>query len=736
MRKYRIILTLTALVCSVSLSAGTPVYKDSGAPVEQRVEDLLQRMTLREKILQISQGFTGTNDNPNNVMENFKNFPPEIGSLIYYSNTSELGNMLQKEAVEGTRLGIPILFGYDAIHGFITEFPIPLAQAASFNPELAARANEICARECYDAGVHWTFSPMVDIARDPRWGRVMEGYGEDPYLASRFAEAVVRAYQGDDPSQPGRILSCLKHYVGYGASEAGRDYTAVDMSRQTLWDTYLPPFRAGVDAGALTLMGAFNTLNGVPASANHYTLTDILKEEWNFDGFVVSDWGSVEQLVIQRAASDLKEAAEKSINAGMDMDMCDNVFIDNLEELVQEGKVSVATIDEAVRRVLRVKFRSGLFENPYRDVLEADSVVSEQKFALAQELAQESMVLLKNDGVLPLSPESAIALIGPIAEDKDIVLGGWRSHSDPKHSVSIREALEVEFPAGRILYSQGCDVAGSGTDNEHPYGHIRDEAYGYDYSQAVRAARKSDVVVLCLGEGKFWTGENKTRASISLPDEQVALFDELCRLGKKIVVVVEAGRPLDLTPVESKASAILYMWCPGHRGGPAVAGILSGRYNPSGKLPMTFPYGIGQVPIYYNHRASCRYSPWGDYIDGTPMTPLYDFGYGLSYSTFEYSEITINGLTATVSVTNTSARDGKETVLWFVSDPSCSIARPVKEMKFFEKKLIKAGETVEFVFNMDKVRDLGYVDSDGKAFFEGGSFVISAGGQTLNFEVY
>lgn len=714
------VLGLMKLALSASLYAGTPIYKDAGAPVDLRVEDLLSRMTLREKIFQISQGFTGTNDNPNNVMENFKNFPPETGSLIYYSNTSELGNMLQKKAVEETRLGIPILFGYDAIHGFITEFPIPLAQAASFNTELAGKANEICARECYDAGVHWTFSPMTDIARDPRWGRIMEGYGEDPYLASRFTEAVVRAYQGDDPSEPGRIAACLKHYVGYGASEAGRDYTAVDISRQTLWDTYLQPFKEGVQAGALTLMSAFNTLNGVPASANRYTLTDVLKNKWGFGGFVVSDWGAVEQLLIQGAATDLKECAAKSINAGLDMDMCDNVFVNHLEDLVAEGQVPESAIDEAVRRVLRVKFLLGLFENPYREVVDADEVVSEQKFAIAQELAQESMVLLKNDGVLPLSPDAEIALIGPIADDCDIVLGGWRSHSDPKYSISILDAVQEEFSDGKVLYAQGCAVAGSGTD----------------FLQAVRVARKCDVVVLCLGEGKFWTGENKTRSSISLPENQLALFDRLCGLGKKVVVVVESGRPLDLTPVESKAAAILYMWCPGHRGGPAVAGILSGRYNPSGKLPVSFPYGIGQVPIYYNHRAKCRLDSWGEYIDGTPLSPLYDFGYGLSYSDFQYSEITLDGLTAKVSVTNASDRDGKETVLWFVSDSSCSIARPVKELKYFEKKLIKAGETVEFVFAMDKVASLGYVDSEGNEFFEGGTFVIAAGDKSLRFEAY
>lgn len=703
-------------------------YKDSRLPVERRVEDLLKRMTLQEKILQISQGFTGSNDNPNNVMENFKKFPPETGSLIYYSNTSELSNMLQRKAVEETRLGIPILFGYDAIHGFITEFPIPLAQAASFNPELAGKANEICAQECYDAGVRWTFCPMTDIARDPRWGRIMEGYGEDPYLASRFTAAAVKAFQGDDPSVPGKIGACLKHYVGYGASEAGRDYTAVDISNQTLWDTYLQPFKAGVEAGALTLMSAFNTLNGIPASANHYTLTEVLKQKWGHTGFVVSDWGAVEQLVLQGYAADKKESGALAINSGMDMDMCDNVFITYMEDLVKEGKVSEETIDEAVRRVLRVKFLLGLFEHPYGKVISPEKVVNAEKFALIEDLAQETMVLLKNDGVLPLAPETRIALIGPVAADKEIILGGWRSHAEPENSISILEAMQTEFGAGNISYARGCTV----TDSEHLAKESRKK--DNDFSEALGAAEEGDVVVLCLGEGDSWTGENKTRSSISLPEDQLELFDQLYGKGKKIVVVVESGRSLDLTPIADKAAAILYMWCPGHRGGPAVAGLLSGRYNPSGKLPVTFPYGVGQIPIYYNHRDRARRGFWGEYFDGTPLEPLYDFGYGLSYSNFEYSAITLDGLTAKVSVTNTSERDGKETVLWFITDPSCSVARPVKELKYFEKRLIKAGATEEFVFNIDKLRDLGYVNQDGDSFFEGGKFILSTSDRKLEFD--
>ena len=716
--------------CS-SDGAKTPLYKDASAPVEKRVEDLLSRMTFEEKVWQLTQGFIGKNDNPNNVAHNFDKVPPTVGSLIYYGETAEMGNILQHIAVDSTRLGIPIIYGYDAIHGFHTEFPIPLAQAASFNTDLAGEANRITAQECWQAGVHWSFSPMTDIARDPRWGRVMEGYGEDPYTASRFTAATVKAYQGEDPSQPGHIAACLKHYVGYGASEAGRDYTAVDISRQLLWDTYLQPFQAGVEAGAMTLMSSFNTLSGVPASGNRYTLTDVRRNHWGHDGFVVSDWGAVEQLILQGMAADREEAGEIAINAGLEMDMCDFVYPEVMQKLVDEGRVKMATIDECVRRILRVKFRLGLFENPYREVVEPAAEFSEKKFAIVEQLAQESMVLLKNNGVLPLRKDARVAVIGPIADDKDIVLGGWRSHSKPEQTISILEAMRNEF--GKVAFAKGCEVSSSAKTKDDPFGFISGKAH-LNLSEALSAAAQSDVIVLCLGEGKFWTGENKTRASISLPDEQMMLFDALCKTGKPVVAVIESGRPLDLREIDAKAAAVLDMWCPGHRGGPAVAGLLSGRYNPSGRLPITFPAGLGQVPIYYNHRDRCRRGIWGEYIDGTPLEPLYSFGHGLSYSTFDYGDITLDGLTARVKVTNTSDRDGKEVVMWYLTDSACSIARPVKELKFFEKRLIKAGATEEFVFEMDKMRDLGYVNAEGQRFFEGGKFILTCGGKTFEFD--
>ncbi|MBR0300245.1 MAG: glycoside hydrolase family 3 C-terminal domain-containing protein [Bacteroidales bacterium] len=697
------------LLLAVCCNEEKTIYKNPDAPIEKRVEDLLRRMTAEEKIWQLTQSRLGGNDNPNNVMRGDEHIPPIVGSMIYTSETAELGNAMQRIAVDSTRLGIPILFGYDAIHGFNSCFPIPLAQAASFNLELAGRANEITAQECREAGVRWNFSPMTDIARDARWGRVMEGYGEDPLLAASFCAATVKAYQGDDPSQPGRIAACLKHYVGYGASEGGRDYAATDISLQSLWDTYLPPFHSGIDAGALTVMSSFNTLNGVPTTASHYLLTEVLRERWGHEGFVVTDWAAVKQLVNQGAADNLKDACRIAFNAGAAMDMCDYVYPKHMQELIDEGAIKMKDMDEAVRRVLRVKFRLGLFEHPYADPSGSEAMSPAAKAELFEDLAQESMVLLKNDGILPLRQGCRITLAGPIADDKDAVLGNWRAHAKTDRSVSILEGMSTEFGSG---------VRIAKTDAE-----------------ALSLARSSDVVVLCLGEPSKWSGENKSRASISLPAEQEELFFKLAATGKPIVVTVESGRPLDLSRINEKAAAILYTWCPGHMGGPAVAGLLSGRHNPSGKLPLTFVHDKGQIPLYYNHRNPSRRGDQGIYIDGVPVTPLYDFGYGLSYSKFEYSDLKLDGLTARVSVTNTSDRDGKEVVLWYITDPACSITRPAKELKHFEKRLIKAGQTEEFVFEIDKMRDLGFVDSEGRPFFESGRFILMAGDQMLEFNL-
>lgn len=715
MRKLSVMVSI-ALTVSGCADLSHAVYKDPDAPVEKRVRDLLRRMTFEEKVWQLSQGVLGKNDNPNNQGIN-RNTSPMIGSLISMVEDSRETNEFQRKALEETRLGIPVLMGYDVIHGQRTIFPVPLAQAASFNPDLTYKSCRIAAAEAWASGIDWTFSPMIDICHDPRWGRVMESYGEDPHVNSIFCVAAVKGYQGDDLSAAGNIASCLKHFVGYGASEAGRDYFPSDMSWQVLWDTYLQPYEAGVKAGAATLMSSFNTLCGIPASANHYTLTEVLKEKWSHKGFVVSDWKAVEQLILQGVAEDRKEACEKAFNAGVEMDMFDFVYVDEMKGLVDEGKIKKRDVNDAVRRILTLKFQLGLFDNPLRPETEPGDFLKPEYISIAEELAQESMVLLKNeDNVLPIRKESRVALIGPIVDEQAAILGNWRAKAHIGDAVTIHEGMNREFQ--RLIYSKGCDIDG-------------DDRSGF--GSAVAAARESDVVILCLGEGDKWTGEDCSRSSISLPQIQEDLFFELVRTGKPVVVVIESGRPLDLTRIAPKSAAIMYMWCPGICAGSALAGLLSGRYNPSGKLPVTFPYTLGQVPVYYNYRERSRRGDYGQYKDGIPLTPLYGFGHGLSYSQFEYSDISLNGLTASVKVTNSSTVDGKETVLWFVQDPYCSIARPVMELKHFEKRLIKAGETEEFIFRLDKLHDLGFVDSNGDRFFEPGLFRLFTSDKKIEF---
>ncbi|WP_288148464.1 glycoside hydrolase family 3 N-terminal domain-containing protein [Bacteroides acidifaciens] len=724
-------LCLLGMVCTLSAKdkKGEALYKDAKAPIEKRVDDLLSRMTLEEKVMQLNQYTLGRNNNVNNVGEEVKKVPAEIGSLIYFEATPELRNNMQKKAMEESRLGIPIIFGYDAIHGFRTVYPISLAQACSWNPDLVEQACAVSAQEARMSGVDWTFSPMIDVARDPRWGRVAEGYGEDPYANGVFGAASVRGYQGDDMSAENRVAACLKHYVGYGASEAGRDYVYTEISRQTLWDTYLLPYEMGVKAGAATLMSSFNDISGVPGSANPYTMTEILKNRWRHDGFIVSDWGAIEQLKNQGLAATKKEAARYAFTAGLEMDMMSHAYDRHLKELVEEGKVSMAQVDEAVRRVLLLKFRLGLFERPYTPVTtEKERFFRPQSMDIAARLAAESMVLLKNENnVLPLTDKKKIAVIGPMAKNGWDLLGSWRGHGKDTDVAMLYDGLAAEF-AGKaeLRYALGCNTQGDNREG---------------FAEALEAARWSDVVVLCLGEMMTWSGENASRSSIALPQMQEELAKELKKAGKPVVLVLVNGRPLELNRLEPVADAILEIWQPGVNGALPMAGILSGRINPSGKLAMTFPYSTGQIPIYYNRRKSGR-GHQGFYKDIT-SEPLYPFGHGLSYTEFKYGTVTPSAtkvkrgekLSAEVTVTNIGARDGAETVHWFISDPYCSITRPVKELKHFEKQFIKAGETKTFRFDIDLERDFGFVNEDGRRFLETGEYNIHVLGQTVKIEL-
>ena len=718
---------MVAFGCS---SEKSPIYKDASADIEARVNDLVNRMTLEEKILQLNQYVLGINTVENNFGEMVKDIPVEIGSLIYFNDHAEVRNAMQKKAMEESRLGIPILFGHDVIHGYRTTYPIPLALACSWNPELVRQASEVAAQEAYDCGVNWTFSPMVDVSRDPRWGRVMECFGEDPYTNAVFCEAVVKGYQGDDMSEKNRIAACLKHYVGYGASEAGRDYVPTEISDQTLWDTYLPPFEAGVKAGAATLMSAFHTISGIPASANHYILTEVLKEKWQHDGFVVSDWGAVEQLRYQGMAEDEKEATMLAFNAGIEMDMADRMYQKYLAALLEEGKVDMKLVDESVRRVLRVKFRLGLFEQPYvEEKPESEMYLLPKSLEIAEKAAAESMVLLKNENsVLPLEDVGTIAVIGPVASDSTQHLGNWGARARAEDVVGIVQGMCEEYAGkSKILTAKGCDFEGEDKSG---------------FAEAVRVAKASDVVVVCLGHKGSWSGENQSRSTIEIPKIQEELFSAVEATGKPVVVLVTTGRPVELPRIEKKADAILQTWHSGVRAGKAIAGLLSGRYNPSGKLAMTFPYSTGQIPVYYNRRHRARTGNQGLYKDIT-SEPMYPFAHGLSYSTFEYGKLTVSAdklkegetISAEVTVKNTSQRDGLETVHWFVKDPYSHITRPVKELKYFEKKLIKAGENVTFRFEINSLRDLGFVNREGKKYLDKGEYRIMVGDQSVSIYV-
>lgn len=733
MRKKVLILGLCLLGVTHSLSSkdkkSIPLYKDAKAPIEKRIDDLISRMTLEEKVLQLNQYTLGRNNNVNNVGEEVKKVPSEIGSLIYFDINPELRNSMQKKAMEESRLGIPIIFGYDAIHGFRTIYPISLGQACSWNPGLVEQACAVSAQEARMSGVDWTFSPMIDVARDPRWGRVAEGYGEDPYTNGVFAAASVRGYQGDDMSAENRMAACLKHYVGYGASEAGRDYVYTEISAQTLWDTYLLPYEMGVKAGAATLMSSFNDISGVPGSANPYIMTEILKKRWKHDGFIVSDWGAVEQLKNQGLAATKKDAAQYAFNAGLEMDMMSHAYDRHLKELVEEGKVTMAQVDESVRRVLRVKFRLGLFERPYTPVTnEKDRFFRPQSMAVAAQLAAESMVLLKNDNqILPLTNKKKIAVVGPMAKNGWDLLGSWCGHGKDTDVEMLYDGLTAEFGGdAELRYAMGCKPQGNDRSG---------------FAGALDVARWSDVVIVCLGEMLTWSGENASRSTIALPQIQEELVKELKEAGKPVILVLSNGRPLELNRMEPLCDAILEIWQPGINGARSMAGILSGRINPSGKLAMTFPYSTGQIPIYYNRRKSGR-GHQGFYKDIT-SDPLYPFGHGLSYTEFKYGTVTPSAtkvkrgdkLSAEVTVTNTGARDGAETVHWFISDPYCSITRPVKELKHFEKQLIKAGETKTFRFDIDLERDFGFVNEDGKRFLEAGEYHILVQGQTIKIEL-
>jgi beta-glucosidase len=702
------------------LASGLPVAASSQtSAIDQRIDDLLSRMTLDEKVGQLVQYSGFTDDRAADIREG------RIGSLLNVTG-AENANRVQRIAVEESRLGIPLLFGLDVIHGYRTIFPIPLATASSWDPELVTSIETIAAREARASGVHWTFAPMIDIARDPRWGRIVEGAGEDPYLGSVMAAARVKGFQGDDVSATDRILACLKHYVAYGAAIGGRDYNSVDMSERLLREVYLPPYKAGVDAEAATVMSAFNLLNGVPTSANKFTINRILRGEWGFDGFIVSDWNSVGELIVHGYAADERDAARLALEATVDMDMMGGIYERQLADLVRSNVVSEAALDESVRRVLRAKFMLGLFDNPYADpATEAAVILRDDHVAAARDAARKSMVLLKNEGaLLPLADDiSSVAVIGPLADNQNDPLGAWHTMGRPQDVVTVLAGIQHRVaPTTTVTYAQGSTVIGPETDG---------------FAEAVEAARNADVAIVVVGEREFETGEAASRASLDLPGVQQQLIEAVHETGTPVVAVIMSGRPLTIPWLAENVPAILQAWHPGIQAGNAVSDLLWGDFNPSGKLAVSFPRSVGQVPVYYNHdntgRPATEARFTSKYLD-LPVTPLYPFGHGLSYTAFEYGDLALSADTITANdtlyvsatVTNTGDVAGAEVVQLYIRDLVASVVRPVKELKGFTKVYLEPGEQQTVQFALRPI-ELGFFDQDMLWVVEPGVFNVWVG---------
>jgi beta-glucosidase len=714
------------------------VNRTSQASIERRINALLARMTLEEKLGQLQQldGHADGNFRPEHLDLVRKG---QLGSFLNVRGVKNT-NAVQRVAVEESRLKIPVLFGFDVIHGYRTIFPIPLGEASSWDTRAMERSASIAAKEAAAAGVRWTFAPMVDIARDPRWGRIAEGAGEDSYLGSQIARARVLGFQGTDFSAPDKIMACAKHWVAYGAAESGRDYNTTDISEVTLREVYFPPFKAAVDAGVGTFMSAFNDLNGVPTSANPFTLTQVLRREWKFDGFVVSDYESVKELMNHGLAATESDAARAGINAGVDMEMVSRLFNKYGAELIREGKVSQATLDEAVRRVLRIKFRLGLFEHPYADeARERTNIFSAENVAAAREIAGRSMVLLKNEReTLPLNKTlKSIAVVGALADSQKDIIGSWTGDGKAEDAVTVLAGIKAKVsPQTKVSYAKGCEITGDSADG---------------FAEAVRVAREANVTLVVVGESAEMSGEAASRSSLDLPGRQLDLIKAIHATGKPYAVVLMNGRPLTINWVAENSPAILETWFAGTQAGNAIADVLFGDVNPGGKLPVTFPLSVGQIPIYYNHKNTGRPPDVNNkytskYLD-VPVTPLYPFGFGLSYTQFQLTNLQLsarsilrNGrLTASVEVENTGKRAGDEVVQLYVRDMAASRTRPVRELKGFERITLRPGEKRRVQFTLAP-EQLGFYNREMRYVVEPGEFKVfvgnsSVGGLEASFEV-
>lgn len=742
--------TIGLLFSSCSQSQSVVKKETKALRFDMKADSILKLMTLEEKIGQLNQynGFwdvTGPSPKEGQAALKYDHLKKGlVGSMLNVKGTKEV-RTIQKIAVEQTRLGIPLIFGFDVIHGYKTISPIPLAEAASWDMDAIRRSSEIAAEEASAVGLNWTFAPMIDISRDARWGRVMEGSGEDTYLGSRIAEARIKGFQGNDLASGKSLAACAKHFAGYGFSESGRDYNTVDISESTLENVIFPPFKAAVNAGVKTFMNSFNDLDGIPATGNAYLQRKVLKGDWNFGGFIVSDWGSISEMIPHGYAKDNKHAAELALNAGSDMDMESYAYIGHLEALVKEGKVKESLIDDAVRRILKVKFELGLFDNPYKycDEAREKATVGKAEFHnVVLDVAKKSIVLLKNQNdLLPLSKSGQkIGLIGALANDKTSPLGSWRIGADDGTAISVLEGMQ-KYKGNTLTYAKGADLI----TNEPKFGselHINmtDKS---GFAEAIALAKKSDVVVLVLGEHGLQSGEGRSRTDIGLPGVQQELLEEIYKVNKKIVLVLNNGRPLALPWAADNIPAIVEAWQLGTQSGNAIAQVLYGDYNPSGKLPMTFPRSVGQVPIYYNHKNTGRPTMnepesvfWSHYID-EKNTPLYPFGYGLSYAKFNYSDLKLNrnsfskngSAVVSVTVKNTGKVAGKEVVQFYIRDLIGSVTRPVKELKGFEIIELKPNEQKTVTFTINE-KTLEYFTANKKWEVEPGDFKVFVGGNS------
>ncbi|WP_418509839.1 beta-glucosidase BglX [Corallibacter sp.] len=743
------ILSLSIIFTGCDSNKQKQTTRHMNTEIDKKVDSLLKLMTIEEKVGQMNQynGFwdvTGPAPEGGSAEKKYEHLRNGwVGSMLTVRGAKEV-RAVQKIAVEETRLGIPLIIGFDVIHGYKTLSPIPLAEAASWDLKAIEKSASVAAAEASASGINWTFGPMVDIGRDARWGRVMEGAGEDPFLGSLIAQARVKGFQGDDLSAVNTIAACAKHFAAYGFAEAGKEYNTVDIGTSTLHNIVLPPFKAAAEAGVRTFMNSFNELNGVPVTGSSYLQRDILKGEWGFNGFVVSDWASINEMISWGHAKDKREAAKIAAIAGSDMDMEGNVYVEELAQLVKDGVVEEAILDDAVGRILKVKFELGLFDDPYKycdETREKEVIGSKKHREAVLDMAKKSIVLLKNkNNLLPLKKEGQkIALIGALASDKSSPLGSWRIASDDETAVSVLEGMQ-KYTGNSLNYVKGPDVALETTTFLHEVKLNTTDTSGLE--EAINAAKSSDVVVMVLGEYGFQTGEGRSRTNLQLPGVQQELLEAVYKVNPNIVLVLNNGRPLAISWADEHIPAIVEAWQLGTETGNAVAEVLYGDYNPSGKLPMTFPRNVGQVPIYYNYKNTGRPVDkddnvfWSHYVD-VDKTPLYPFGHGLSYTSFEYSDLKLNASTfsvnddvqVSVTVTNTGKVEGKEVVQLYIRDLVGSITRPVKELKAFEMITLQPGvsKTVNFVLNKEA---LGFYNNEGKYVIESGDFKVFLGGSS------